>query len=95
MHIRKGTWVLPTSLPDGEKSAQPDTPTVYIKSIHDDGPTSSKPLPEFIPDDLVGRTVLLPPGDNGERLRENVTRKVVEDIEKKEGERVQKTQLHS
>ena len=37
----------PTPVPDGEKSAQPATPTVYIKSRHDDGPTSSKPLPEF------------------------------------------------
>ena len=31
-----------------------------------------------------------PPGDNGERLRAKVTRKVVEDIEKADGERVQK-----
>ena len=67
-----------------------DTPTVYIKSRHDDGPTSSKPLPEFNPEDLVGRTFLLPPGDYGERLRAKVTRKVVEDIEKADGERVQK-----
>ena len=52
-----------------------DTPTVYIKSRHDDGPTSSKPLPGFNPDDLVGRTFLLSPGDNGERLRAKVTRK--------------------
>ena len=59
----------PTSVPDDEKSAQPATLTVYIKSWHDDGPTSSKPLPEFNPDDLVGRTFILPPGDNGERLR--------------------------
>ena len=42
----------PTPLPNGEKSAQSDTPTVYIKSRHDDGPTSSKPLPEFNPDDI-------------------------------------------
>ena len=42
------------------------------------------------PEDLVGRTFLLPPGDNGERLRAKVTRKVVEDIEKADGERVQK-----
>ena len=47
----------PTPVPDGEKSAQPATPTVYIKSKHDDGPTSSKPLPEFNTDDLVGRTM--------------------------------------
>ena len=33
----------PTPVPNGEKSAQSDTPTVYIKSRHDDGPTSSKP----------------------------------------------------
>ena len=46
-------------------------------------------LPGFNPDDLVGRTFLLPPGDNGERLRAKVTRKVVEDIEQADGERVQ------
>ena len=79
----------PTPVPNGEKPAPSDTPTVYIKSRHDDGPTSSKPLPEFNPEDLVGRTFLLPPGDNGERLRAKVTRKVVEDIEKADGERIQ------
>ena len=79
----------PTSVPDDEKPAQPATPTVYIKSRHDDGPTSSKLLPEFNPHDLVGRTFLLPPGDNVERLRAKVTRKVVEDIDQVDGERVQ------
>ena len=33
---------------------------------------------------------MLPPGDNGERLRAKVTRKVVEDIEKADRETVQK-----
>ena len=80
----------PTPVPNGEMSAPSDTPIVYIKSRHDDGPTSSKPLPGFNPDDLVGRTFLLPPGDNGERLRAKVTRKVVEDIEQADGERIQK-----
>ena len=80
----------PTPVPNREKSAQSDTPTVYINSRHDDGPTSSKPLPRFNPDELVGRTFLLPPGDNGERLGAKVTRKVVEDIEQADGERVQK-----
>ena len=68
----------PTSSSDIDKSTKPDLPTVFVKSRHDDGPTSSKPLPEFNPDDLVGRTFLLPAGDNGERLRAKVTRKVVE-----------------
>ena len=49
----------------------------------------SKNLPEFNSDYLVGRTFLVPPGDNGERLRAKVTRKVVEVIEKADGERVQ------
>ena len=33
----------PTLVSNWEKSAPSDTPTVYIKSRHDDGPTSSKP----------------------------------------------------
>ena len=80
----------PTPVPNAERSAPSDTPTVYIKSRHDDGPTSSKPLPGCNSDDLVGRTLILPPGDNGERLTANVAIKVVEDIEQEDGERVQK-----
>ena len=53
----------PTKQPTPDPS---DTPTVYIKSRHDDGPTSRKPLPEFNPDYLVRRTSLLSPADNGE-----------------------------
>ena len=83
----------PTPVPNWEKSAQTDTSTVYIKSRHDDGPTSSKPSPGFNPDDIFGRTFLLPPGDNGERLRAKVTRKVVEDIEQADGERIQELSL--
>ena len=58
----------PTSPMDDGTPNQPIIPTVSIKSRHDDGPTSNKPLPEFIPDDLIefnpddliGRTFLLP-----------------------------------
>ena len=56
----------PTSSTDVGKSMQTDIATVFINLRHDDGPTSSKPLPEFNPDALVGRTFLLPPGDNEE-----------------------------
>ena len=83
----------PNPGPSGEKPSPSDTPTVYIKSRHDDGPTSSNPLPGFNPDDLVGRTFLLPPGDNGERLRAKVARKVVEDIEQADGDRDQNLSL--
>ena len=80
-------------MPNGEKPALSDTPTIYIKSRHDDGPISSKSLPGFNPDDLVRRNIFLPPGDNGERLRAKVTRKVVEDIEQADEARVQNLSL--
>ena len=51
----------PTLSSDGDKPTQPDVPTVFIKSRHDDDPTLSKSLPELNPDYLVGRTILLPP----------------------------------
>ena len=38
-------------------------------------------MPAFDPDNLIGRTFLLPPQENGERLRAKVTKKVVEQIE--------------
>ena len=41
-----------SSMDDGTPN-MPDIPTLFIKSRHDDGPTSSKLLPEFNPDDLI------------------------------------------
>ena len=80
----------PTSSMDDGTPNKPDIPTVSIESMHDDGPTSSKPLPQFNPDGLIGKTFLLPPGDNGGKLRAKVTRKVAKVIKKADGERVQK-----
>ena len=45
-------------------------------------------MPEFDPDDLIGRTLLLPPQENGETLRTKVTKKVVEEIEAPDGNRI-------
>ena len=59
------TMEYPTSSMDNGKPTKLDIPTVFIKSRHDDGPTSSRPLPEFNPDNLIRRTFLLPPGDKG------------------------------
>ena len=53
-------------------SKQPTSkvPTVFIRSRQDDAdPSHINPMPEFDPDDLIGRAFLLPPQENGERLR--------------------------
>ena len=72
-------------------SKQPTSkvPTVFVRSRQDDAdPSHIKPVPEFDPDDLIGRTFLLPPQENGERLRAKVTKKVVEEIEAADGNRI-------
>ena len=46
-------------------------------------------MPTFDPSDLVGRTFLLPPEENGERHRAKVTRHVVEIIDQGNGQRVE------
>ena len=67
----------------------PKVPTGFIRSRQDDaGPSIIKPMPEFDPDNLIGRTFLLPPQENGERLRAKVTKKVVEEIEAADGNRI-------
>ena len=46
-------------------------------------------MPIFDPSDLIGRTFLLPPEENGERHRAKVTRQVVEVIDQDNGQRVE------
>ena len=77
----------------GEASAskQPSSedPTVSIRSRQDDAdPSHIKPMPEFDPDDLIGRTFLLPPQENVERLRAKVTKKIDEQIEAENANRL-------
>ena len=45
-------------------------------------------MPTFDPSDLIGRTFLLPPEENGERHRAKVTRQVVEIIDQDNGQRI-------
>ena len=76
---------------EASTSKQPSSkiPTVFIRSRQDDAdPSHIKPMPEFDPDDLIGRTFLLPPQENGERLRAKVTKKVVEEIEADDASRI-------
>ena len=46
-------------------------------------------MPTFDPSDLIGRTFLLPPEENGERHRAKVTRQVGEIIDQDNGQRVE------
>ena len=64
-------------------------PTVHIRSRYEENPSGSKPMPTFDPSDLIGRTFLLPPEENGERHRAKVTRNVVEIIDQDNGQRIQ------
>ena len=78
-----------TGSSQGSKVPIPKVPTVFIRSRQDDAdPSIIKPMPEFDPDDLIGRTFLLPPQENGESLRAKVIKKVVQEIEAEDGNRI-------
>ena len=70
-------------------SMKQKSPTVFIRSRDEENPSESKPMPTFDPTDLIGRTFLLPPEENGERHRAKVTREVVEIIDQENGHRVE------
>ena len=71
-------------------SPKQKTPAVFIWSRDEENPSESKPMPTFDPTDLIGRTFLLPPEENGERYRAKVTRNVVEIIDQENGHRLEK-----
>ena len=73
--------------PSDGYSPNQKTPTVFIRSRDEENPSGSKPRPTFDPADLIGRTFLLPPEENGERHRAKVTRKVVEITDQENGHR--------
>ena len=66
-----------------------EAPTVVIRSRDEGNPSGPNPMPTFDPSDLIGRTFLLPPEENGERHRAKVTRQVVEIIDQDNGQRVE------
>ena len=78
----------PLGSPEGYSPKQKD-PTVFIRSRDEENPSGSKPMPTFDPSDLIGRTFLLPPEENGERHRAKVTRQVVEIIDQDNNRRVE------
>ena len=70
-------------------SPEQKAPIVFIRSRDEENPSGSKPMPTFDPSDLIGRTFLLPPEENGERHRAKVTRQVVEIIDLDNGQRIE------
>ena len=81
-----------TGSPLGSTEGSPPkqkVPTVLIRSRDEKNPSGSKPLTTFDPNDLIGRTFLLPPEENGERYGAKVTRQVVEIIDQDNGQRVE------
>ena len=78
----------PLGYPEGSSPEQ-KAPTVFIRFRDEGNPCGSKPMPTFGPSDLIGRTFLLPPEENGERHRAKVTRQVVEIIDQDNGQRIE------
>ena len=78
----------PLGSPEGYSPNQKG-PTVFIGSRDEENPSGSKPMPTFDTSDLIGRTFILPPEENGERHRAKVTRQVVEIIDQDNGQRVE------
>ena len=50
-------------------------------------------MPTFDPNDIIGRTFLLPPEENGERHRAKVTRKGDEIMDQDDGQRAENIHL--
>ena len=78
----------PLGYPEGYLPEQ-KAPTVFIRSRDEENPSGSLPMPTFDTSDLIGRTFLLLPEENGERHRAKVTRQVVEIIDQDNGQRVE------
>ena len=65
-------------VPDRGESSQTPKPIIFVRSRQNDSQSATKPMVEYNPDDLIGRTFLLPKNEQGERLRATIKRKVIE-----------------
>ena len=77
--IHSNKHLLP-DLGESEGSNKPK-PITFVK-YHQDLKSVSKPMAEYNPDDLIGRTFLLPPNQKSERYRASIKQKVMEISEK-------------
>ena len=65
-------------MPDGGHSSKTPKTIVFVRPRQDNSQSATKPMAEYNPDDLIGRTSLLPQNEQGERLRATIKRKVIE-----------------
>ena len=68
-------------------------PITFAKSCQDLDKSVSKPMAEYNPDNLLGRTFLFPPNQKGERHRASIKQKIIEisdQIDKEQYEMVNK-----
>ena len=70
-----------SDLGESEGSNKPK-PITFVKFHQDLDKSVSKPMAEYNPDDLIGRTFLLPPYQKGERHSASIEQKVMEASEK-------------
>ena len=63
---------------DEGESSQTPKPIVFVRSRQDNSQSATKPRAEYNPDDLIGRSFLLPKYEQGERLRATIKRKIIE-----------------
>ena len=54
---------------DGKESSQTPKPIVFVRSRQDNSQSATKPMAEYNPSDVIGRTFLLPKNEQGEWLR--------------------------
>ena len=78
--IHPNKHLLP-DLGESEESNKPK-PIAFVKSCQDLEKSVSKPMAEYNPDDLTGRTFVLPPNKKGDRHRASIKQKVIEISEK-------------
>ena len=66
----------PLGTPEGSSPNQ-RAPTVFIRSRDEENPSGSKPMHTFDPSDLIGRTFLLPPEENGRGIEPRLPDKLL------------------
>ena len=75
----------PLGSPEGSSPKQ-KTPTVCIRFGDEENLSGSKPMPTFDPSEIIGRTFLLPPEENGRgiesRLRDKLLKLLTRTIAK-------------